>query len=59
MRTDLEHKIDSIEGDVRISYSDIVPEVQALFPEKNAEIKLYFRSGGRAEDAANSLVDNG
>lgn len=59
VRSDLEHKIDSIEGDLRISHSDIVPEVQKLFPDKNAEIKLYCRSGGRAGEAAKALENAG
>jgi phage shock protein E len=59
VRSDLEHKIDSIEGDLRISYSDIVPKVQKLFPDKNAEINLYCRSGGRAGEAAKALENAG
>jgi phage shock protein E len=59
VRSNLEHKIDSIEGDLRISHSDIVPEVQKLFPDKNAEIKLYCRSGGRAGEAAKALESAG
>ena len=59
VRSELEHKVDSIEGDLRISHSDIVPEVQKLFPDKNTEIKLYCRSGGRAGEAANALKNAG
>ena len=59
VRTDLEHRIDSIEGDLRIGYSEIVSEVEQLIPDKNAEIKLYCRSGGRAENAAQALSDAG
>jgi len=59
VRSELEHKVDSIEGDLRISHSDIVPEVQKLFPDKNTEIKLYCRSGGRAGEAAKALESAG
>ncbi len=59
VRSELEHKVDSIEGDLRISHSDVVPEVQKLFPDKNTEIKLYCRSGGRAGEAAKALESAG
>lgn len=59
VRTEIEHTIDSIEGDPRISHSEIVPEVEKLFPDKNTEIKLYCRSGGRAEQAAKALEEAG
>ena len=59
VRTQVEHAIDNIEGDLRISHSDIVPEVEMLYPDKNTEIKLYCRSGGRAEQAAKALEDAG
>lgn len=55
VRTDLEYRIDSIEGDLRIGHSDIVAEVEGLIPDKNAEIKLYCLSGGRADMAAQAL----
>jgi phage shock protein E len=59
VRSTLEHQLDSIEGDLRISHSEIVPEVEALFPDKETEIKLYCRSGGRAEAAAKALESAG
>ena len=59
VRSQVEHTLDSIEGDVRITHSDIVPEVEALFPDKNTHIKLYCRSGGRAAQAAKALEDAG
>lgn len=59
VRSELERKMDSIEGDLRISHSDIVPEVQKLFPDKNTEIKLYCRGGGRAGEAATALENAG
>jgi phage shock protein E len=59
VRSELEHKVDSIEGDLRISHSDIVPEVQKLFPDTNIKIQLYCRSGGRAGEAVNALKNAG
>ncbi|MFT5082532.1 MAG: phage shock protein E [Lentisphaeria bacterium] len=55
VRSQLENKVDSIEGDRRISYDKIVPEVEQLFADKNTPIKLYCRSGGRAKKAKLSL----
>ena len=59
VRTPVEHAIDNIDGDIRISHTDIVPEVEKLFPDKNTQIKLYCRSGGRAGTAAQALKEAG
>ena len=59
VRSSLEHKVDNIEGDPRITHSDIVPEVQKLYPDKSTPIKLYCRSGGRAGAAEEALRDAG
>lgn len=55
VRSSLEHKVDNIEGDPLISHSDIVPEIEKLYPERDTSIKLYCRSGGRAGKAAEAL----
>lgn len=55
VRSQMEHSLDSIEGDVRISHGDIVKEVGQLFSDKNTEIYLYCRSGGRAGKAMSAL----
>ncbi|NND66645.1 MAG: rhodanese-like domain-containing protein [Halioglobus sp.] len=55
VRSSLEHKIDNIEGDTRISHSDIVPEIEKLYPDRDTSIKLYCRSGGRAGKAEEAL----
>jgi phage shock protein E len=59
VRSVVEHSIDNIEGDVRISDGDIVQEVSATFPDKSTEIRLYCRSGGRAENAKTALREAG
>ncbi len=59
VRTAIEHGLDSIDGDVRIGYGDIVEGVEALFPEKDTEIRLYCRSGGRAGKAMAALHQAG
>lgn len=59
VRTFIEHSFDNIEGDVRISHSDIVEEVNLLFPDKKTEIKLYCRSGTRAGIAMEALKSEG
>ena len=55
VRTAVEHKFDNIEGDIRIPHGEIVQQVQKLFPDKNTEIRLYCRSGGRAGKAMSVL----
>ncbi|PCI43689.1 MAG: sulfurtransferase [Moraxellaceae bacterium] len=59
VRTSVEYSLDSIEGDVRISHGDIVQEASQLFPNKDTEIRLYCRSGGRAGVALSSLKKAG
>ncbi|WP_025564639.1 rhodanese-like domain-containing protein [Psychromonas sp. SP041] len=55
VRSYIENKVDNIEGDKRISHSDIVDEISELFPDKNTDIRLYCRSGIRAENALSAL----
>lgn len=55
VRSKLEHAIDSIEGDVRISHGDIVEKATEMFPDKSTEIHLYCRSGNRAGKAMSAL----
>lgn len=59
VRTAAEHKINHIEGDIRISYENIVREVSRLYPDKNTEIHLYCRSGRRASIAQSALKGAG
>ncbi len=59
VRSAVEHKIDHIEGDERISHGDIVSKVNSLYPDKNTEIRLYCRSGGRAGKALVALEADG
>lgn len=59
VRSELEHRIDRIEGDVRISHSEIVQQASKLFPDKDTEIKLYCLSGGRAGKAMSALQEAG
>ncbi|MEH6517966.1 MAG: rhodanese-like domain-containing protein [Halioglobus sp.] len=55
VRSMVEHSIDNIEGDIRMSDGDVVQEVGEIYPDKNTEIRLYCRSGGRAEKAMSAL----
>ena len=50
-----EHVVDHIEGDLRISHTDIVEQVSKLYPNKDTEIRLYCRSGGRAGKGMSAL----
>lgn len=59
VRTSFEHLIDSIEGDVRITHTDITKKASEVFPDKNTEIRLYCRSGHRAEMALSALKEAG
>jgi len=59
VRTLMEQSIDSIDGDIRIGYSEIIPQVEKLFPDKNTAIRLYCRSGGRAGTAEQALKQAG
>jgi phage shock protein E len=49
VRSPLEHSIDSIDQDAFISHKRIVAGVSKTFPDKDADIRLYCLSGGRAE----------
>ena len=55
VRSELEHRIDSIDGDVRISHDEVVQTLSKTLPDKDAEIHLYCRSGGRAGKAKAAL----
>lgn len=59
VRSAFEHKIDNIEGDARISHDEIVQQVNAQFPDKDTEIRLYCLSGGRAGKAMAALEEAG
>ena len=59
VRTAVEHKIDNIEGDIRIPHRNIVQEVHKMFSDKGTEISLYCRSGVRAGKAMSALKEAG
>ena len=59
VRSPVEHAIDNIEGDMRVSHDEIVPAVTEALPDKETEIQLYCRSGGRAGKAMTALQEAG
>lgn len=59
VRSALEHSIDSIDGDIRISHTEIVDEVRERFPDKDTDIQLYCRGGTRAGTAMSALQEAG
>lgn len=59
VRSTVEHMFSNIDGDIRISHSEIVPQVIKLFPDKGTEIRLYCRSGNRAGKAMSALEKAG
>ena len=59
VRSVLEHKLDHIDGDIRVSHGDIVVKASTINLAKDAEIRLYCRSGGRAGKAMEALKKAG
>ncbi|MDI9244662.1 rhodanese-like domain-containing protein [Marinobacter sp. CHS3-4] len=59
VRTEAEHRQDSIDGDLLIPHNQIVEQVSRQFPDKDTDIHLYCLSGGRAEKARSALEDAG
>ncbi|WP_299195561.1 rhodanese-like domain-containing protein [uncultured Amphritea sp.] len=55
VRSAVEHSIDNIKGDVRITHDEIVQGVSEMFPDKDTEIALYCRSGNRSGKALSAL----
>lgn len=55
VRSVQENQMDAIAGDINIPHDTIVAEVSKLYPDKNTEISVYCRSGGRAEKALKAL----
>jgi phage shock protein E len=55
VRTEAEHRQNHIVGDPLIPYASIVAQVTGQFPDKDAEINLYCRSGNRAGIAKSAL----
>lgn len=59
VRSAMEHKIDHIDGDMRVSNSAIVNAINELELGKDTDIRLYCRSGRRAGVALERLVEAG
>tara|TARA_R110001583_G_scaffold59479_3_gene176897 strand:+ start:3883 stop:4215 length:333 start_codon:yes stop_codon:yes gene_type:complete len=59
VRTDAEHSAGHLEGSVNIPHGDVAKEIAAVTEDKNAEIHLYCRSGGRAGKALRTLENLG
>jgi phage shock protein E len=59
VRTAVEHKLDSIDGDIRIPHDEIVGGISDRFTDKNIPVRLYCRSGGRAGEALTTLREAG
>lgn len=59
VRTSLEHLMDNIDGDIRITHTNILQQASEVVPDKNTQIRLYCRSGRRAEIALSALREAG
>lgn len=55
VRSQAEHRVKHIEGDLRIAHTEIVTRVVQLFPDKTTEIHLYCAAGVRAAKAKRAL----
>lgn len=59
VRSAEEHQQSHIEGDPRITHTEIVSELPALVPDKATPVYLYCRSGRRAGIAKQALEEAG
>jgi|TARA_B100001059_G_scaffold234726_1_gene278045 phage shock protein E len=59
VRTASEHSSGHIEGSMNIPHGDIAEQIATVTKDKDAEIHLYCRSGGRAGKALKALTDLG
>ncbi|TGN40279.1 rhodanese-like domain-containing protein [Marinobacter confluentis] len=59
VRSEAEHQQNHIDGDPLIPHGNIVAEVTERFPDKDTEINLYCKSGGRAGKAKSALESAG
>ncbi len=51
VRSAAEYEVNHIDEDIRITHTEILKNVEKLFPNKDTEINLYCRSGNRAGQA--------
>lgn len=59
VRTAEEYAAGHLEGSVNIPYENIVEEIDALASDKDADIRVYCRSGNRSGIAKNMLEAQG
>lgn len=59
VRTGVEHSMGYLEGSVNIPHGDIAERIAEVTQDKNAEIHVYCRSGGRAGKALKALENLG
>lgn len=59
VRTEEEYIVGSIPGSVLLPLDTIEDNMETLYPDKDAEIFVYCRSGNRSKTAANLLLELG
>lgn len=59
VRTSFEYRLGHIEGAVNIPYDVIGDEISGITSDKNAQIRLYCRSGNRSGKALKTLQQMG
>jgi phage shock protein E len=55
VRSTLEYKMGHLEGAIHLPHSDVSEQANTLLPNKDDEILVYCRSGGRAGKALTKL----
>lgn len=55
VRSTLEYKMGHLEGAVHLPHSEVSEQASTLLPNKDDEILVYCRSGGRAGKALTTL----
>lgn len=59
VRTNFEYRLGHVEGAVNIPYDVIGDEISRITKDKNAQIRLYCRSGNRSGKALTTLQQMG
>jgi|GEM_PF-1193641 len=59
VRSDIEHRLDSIQGDIHAPHQHILEKITEAYPDKDTPINLYCLSGGRSSRAQKILQEAG
>ena len=59
VRSEQENRFDSIAGDLNVPHTEIASRIKSITLDKNADIRLYCRSGRRSGIAKQTLESMG